>query len=124
MGYLLTRRHAQFLLEVLVILNRAVRSPCKGWLPTALIVPSPLLRRRFDDLVPTAMATRFLLRVIPLFVSGVWAQFDMAQCLTGWEWVRSDIRFFLRYPCGSSERFRWTRRIEIPLTRTRVWLAP
>lgn len=39
----------------------------------------------------------FLARVVPLislFISGAWAQVDMAQCNTGHEWVRTDLRFF------------------------------
>ena len=43
------------------------------------------------QLAPLISATlMFLIKVVPLislFVSGVWAQLDMAQCKAGYEWV-------------------------------------
>ena len=44
------------------------------------------------------MAHGFLSKVIPLALlsaSGVWAQFDQAECKPGREWVRPVSRFFL-----------------------------
>jgi len=45
------------------------------------------------------MTSMFLAKVIPLvslFISGAWAQFDMAKCGTGYEWVRTDARRYDR----------------------------
>jgi hypothetical protein len=42
----------------------------------------------------------FISKVAPLaaiFISGVWAQFDMAQCNPGFDWVRAYLpSFFFR----------------------------
>jgi len=49
------------------------------------------------DVLPIAMTYGFLSKVVLLVllsVSGVWAQFDMAECKPGREWVRSVTRFF------------------------------
>ena len=47
--------------------------------------------------VPAVMTPGFLSKAILfslLFVSGAWAFIDMAKCRPGWEWVRSNLRFF------------------------------